>query len=176
MRVFCSSNIFLCQEILSSELSFIQHQKQLLSKPVRLEGFIPFTDFQFKFLPIDKIHRTRNSPSRKKMRQNEKALLLALISFLSLNRLSEKCPGTHYYGTNFPRNPLFLFFFCGKYCPGLLNAPEPHYFLLFLSNNNAPDQCPGLHYIWLRLPRTPLFFIFLDKKFCPLVRGIVTVL
>ena len=155
----------MCQEIFSSELPFAQHRKQLLSELVRLEGFITLTDFQFKFPPIDIIHRTR---TRKKMRQSEKVLLLALISFLSLNRLCPKSvPETHYYIAKFPWNPLFLIFFCGKYCPGLLNAAEPHYFLLFLSENNAPDQCPGPHYIWLRLPLTPLFFIFLDKKFCP---------
>ena len=33
---------------------------------VRLEGFITFSDFQFKFLSIDIIHRTRTNSSRKK--------------------------------------------------------------------------------------------------------------
>ena len=40
--------------------------------------FMALTDFQFKFLPIDIIHRTRISPSEK---QRQNALLLALISF-----------------------------------------------------------------------------------------------
>ena len=89
------------------------HRKQLLLELVRLEGFITLTDFQFKFLPIDK-YTVLVLALREKMRQNEKALPLALISFLSFNRL---CPkhvlGTHYYSTKFPRNPLFLFVFVG---------------------------------------------------------------
>ena len=62
---------------------------------VRLEGFLTFSDFQFKFLPIDIIHHIRINSSRKKMRQNEKALILALISFLSLNRLCSKNAPEH---------------------------------------------------------------------------------
>ena len=81
MRVFCSSNIFLCQEILSSELSFAQQRKQLLSELIGLEDFITLTDFQFKFLSIDIIHNIRIGPSREKLRQNDKALLL--FSFYS---------------------------------------------------------------------------------------------
>ena len=134
--MFCSSNIFLCQELLSSELSFVQHRKHLLSELVRLEGFITLTDFQFKFLPIDIIHHTRISPWRKNMRQNEKALLLALISFLSLNRLCPKhiiivqsSPGTHYF-----------YSFLWEILPRTSKRPEPHYCLLFLSENNAPDH------------------------------------
>ena len=38
-------------------------------------------NFQFKPLSIDIIHRACISSSRVKMRQNEKALILALISF-----------------------------------------------------------------------------------------------
>ena len=97
------------------------------------------------------------------MRQNEKALLLALISFLSVEQTVRKVPRSTLLQCKVPPKPTIFILFCGKYCPGLLNAPEPHYFLLFLSENNDPDHI----YIWLRLPRTPLFFIFLDKKFCP---------
>ena len=83
------------------------------------------------------------------MRQNKKALILAVISFLLLNKLCMKSA------------PLFLLHFCGKYCPGLPNDPEPHYFYYFC---------------WKILPQTTLYlvettpdptiFIFPDKKFC----------
>ena len=71
------------------ELSFfIQHQKQLLSELVLLDGFIiTFMNFQFKPLPTNGISVL--ALRDKKMEQNEKALILALISVLSLNRL---CP------------------------------------------------------------------------------------
>ena len=99
---------------------------------VRLEGFITFSDFQFKFLPIDIIHRTRINSSRK-MRQNEKALILALISFLWLNRLlSEKCPGTHYYRVKFPQNPLLLLFFVGNITPDFQMPQNPTIFIIFV--------------------------------------------
>ena len=116
------------------------------------------------------------------MRQNEKALLLALISFLSLNRLCPKSapehiiivqssPGIHYF---YP-------FFCGKYYLGLLNAPYPTIFDYFCRKimplTSAPDHIifgPGPHY----------FLLFWKKIFsqdCPgpapdLVRSIVTLL
>ena len=88
------------------------HRKQLLSELLRLEGFITLTDFQFKFLPIDIIHRTRISPSRKNQAKR-KSISFDFI-FIVEQTLSETCPGTHYYGTKFPRNPLFLFVLVGN--------------------------------------------------------------
>ena len=108
--------------------------KTIILGLVRLEGFITFSDFQFKFLPIDIM---RINFSRKK----RKSIHFSFnFIFIIEQTLSEKCPGTHYYRAKFPQNPLFLLFFGGKYCPGLPNAPEPHYFLLFLSDNNALDH------------------------------------
>ena len=74
--------------------------------------FMTLTDFQFKFLPIDIIHRTRISPSEK---QTQNALLLALISFSWLNTLYPKSalehiiivqssPGTYYFYSLFVGN------------------------------------------------------------------------
>ena len=97
------------------------------------------------------------------MRQNEKALLLSLISFLSLNSLCPKSapehiiivqssPGTHYFysflweilpqTSKCPRTPLIFYYFCRTLMPRTT---------LYLAET----------------ARTPLFFIFLDKKFCP---------
>ena len=133
MRVFCSSTIFLSQEILSSELSFVQHRKQLLSELVRLEGFITLTDFQFKFLPIDIIHCTRISPSRKKNEAKQKSITFSFnFIFIIEQTLSEKCPGTHYYSAKFPRNPLFLLFFVGNIAPDFQMLHNPLFFIIFV--------------------------------------------
>ena len=115
--------------------------KTITLELVRLEGFITFSEFQFKFLPIDIIRRTRINFSRKKMRLNEKSINCSFNFIFAVEEtLSEKCPEHIIIEQNSPQNPLFLLFFCGKYCPGLPNAPEPHYFLLFLSENNALDH------------------------------------
>ena len=92
-------------------LFFVQHQKQLLLELVLLEGFITFMNFQFKPLLIDIIHRTRISSSREKMRQNEKELMLALISFSSLNRFCPKSTPEHIIkGQTSPRPHYFYYF------------------------------------------------------------------
>ena len=111
MRVFCSSNV-LCQKIFSSELSFVQHRKQLLSELIPLKGFITVTDFRFMFLSIYITHLTRISPSREKNEAKRKSIILALISLLSLNRL---CP---------KRAPEHIFI--------VQSSPETHYFYSFL--------------------------------------------
>ena len=133
--MFCNSNI-LCQEIFSSELSFVQHRKQLLSKLICLEDFITLTDFQFMLLTIDIIHLTRINPSRKKMRQNEKALLLVLISLLSLNRLCRKRAPEHIITVQ--------------------SSPKPTIFILFLWE---------ILLLTSKCPITSLFFIICASKY-----------
>ena len=118
----------------------------------------------------------------KNMKQNEKALILALISLLSLNRLCPKSALKHIIkGQSSPRSH-YLLFFCGKYCSGLPNAREPHYFLLFLQENIAPDHCPGPQYVYLveTVPDPTIFYFsrsrILLRTAPDLVRGIVTLL
>ena len=116
-RVICSSNV-LCQEIFSSELSFVQHRKLLLSELIRLKGFITVTDFRFMFLSIDITHLTLISPLRKKNEAKQKSITFSVnFTFIVEQTLSKTCPGTHFYGAKFPRNPLFLFFFVGNIAP-----------------------------------------------------------
>ena len=118
MRVFCSPNIFLCQEILSSELSFsIQHRKQLL-----------LGSYVWRALQL---YRIFNLSSHRSISYTVLVLTLALISFLSVKRLCPKVPRNTLLWGKVPPNPLFLLFLCGKYCPGLPNASEPHYFNYF---------------------------------------------
>ena len=115
------------------------HRKQLLLELVRLEGFITLTDFQFKFLPIDK-YTVLVLALREKMRQNEKALPLALISFLSLNRLCPKhapehiiivqsSPGTHYF-----------YSFLWEILPQTSKCLRTPLFFYYFSRTSAPDH------------------------------------
>ena len=91
------------------------------------------------------------------MRQNEKALILALISFLSLKRL---CPKS----AKFPQNPLFLLFFLWEILPRTSKCPRTP--LFFLSENNALDQCPGPQYLAETAP-DPNILYFSRQKILP---------
>ena len=162
MRVFCSSNNFLCQEIFSSEFSFsVQHRKQFLSELVPLEGFITFMDFQFNFLPIYIIHRTRISSSRKKWSKRKSINFSFNFLFFRWSDSVWKVPRNTFLLGKVPPDPT-LIFFLWEILPRTSKCPRtPLFFIIFVGKD-----CPGPLYIWLRLPRTPLFFIFLDKKFC----------
>ena len=76
-----------------------------------------FMNFRFKPLLIDIIHRTSISSLREKVRQNEKALILDLISFLLLNRLCPKGAPEHIIKGQSSLDPFIFIIFCGKYCP-----------------------------------------------------------
>ena len=72
--------------------------------------------YNFHEFPIQALTNRHHTPYpywlfEKKMRQNEEAVILALMSFLSLNRL---CPKSA------PEQVIK-----GQGCPGLPNAPEP---------------------------------------------------
>ena len=121
------------------ELSFsVQHCKQLLSGLILLEGFINFTNFQFKPLPINIVHHTRINSSREKIRQNEKALILVLISFLSLNRLHVKSAPEHINKGQ--------------------SSSGPHYFYYFFVGNIALD---------FQMPQNPTIFYCFCRKIIP---------
>ena len=87
------------------------------------------------------------------MRQNEKALPLALISFLSLNRLCPKRAPEHIIivQIKFPRNPLFLFVFVGDIALDFW-MPQNSTIFYYFSRSSAPDHiifgwdCPGPDY------------------------------
>ena len=131
--MFCSSNI-LCQEIFSSELSFVQHRKQLLSKLICLEGFITLTGFQFMLLTIDIIHLTRINPSRKKNEAKRKALLLVLISLLLLNRLCRKRAPEHIIIAQSSTKPTIFILFLWEILPRTSKCPiTPLFFIIFAS-------------------------------------------
>ena len=144
------SNIFLCQEISSSRtFSYVKkfcvpsycfrHRKQLLfSELVRLEVFKTFMDFQFKFLPIDIMHRNRISSSRKKLGKT-KSINFSFNFVLSLNRLCTKSAPEHIIIRQSSLGAHHFCYFCGNYCPGFLSAQDPT-ILLFLSENNASDH------------------------------------
>ena len=125
------------------------HRKQLLLELVRLEDFITLTDFQFKFLPIDIIHSTRISPSRKKNEAKRKSITFSFNFIFIVEQTVRNAPRNTLLWYKVPPEPAIFIRFSGRYCPRLLNASELHYFLLFF-----PEQCPGPYYIWLRLPRT----------------------
>ena len=129
--MFCSSNI-LCQEIFSSELSFVQHRKQLLSKLICLKGFLTLTDFQFMFLSIDIIHLTRIKPSRKKNEAKRKSSTFSFnFTFIVEQTLLKTCPRTHYYSAKFPQTHYFYSFFVGI-LPRTSKCPiTPLFFIIF---------------------------------------------
>ena len=117
VRVFCSSNIFLCQEILSSELSFVHTENIYYWSSYVWRASVTLTDFQFKFLPIDK-YTVLVLALREKSEAKRKSITFSFnFIFIVEQTLSETRPGTHYCGTKFPRNPLFLFVFVGDIAP-----------------------------------------------------------
>ena len=99
---------------------------------VRLEGFITFLDFQFKFLSIDITHRTRTNSSRKNEAKRKSINLSFNFIFIVEQTLFEKCPGTHYYRAKFLQNPLFLLFFVGNIVPDFQMPHNPLFFIIFV--------------------------------------------
>ena len=157
------------------------HRKQLLLELVRLEAFITLTDFQFKFLPIDK-YTVLVLALREKMRQNEKALLLALISFLSFNRLCPKQALEHIIVQSSPGTHYFYSFLCEMMPQTSKCLRTPLFFITF------PGPVPRTTLYLAETAPDPTMFYFSRYKFCPrlprtcpgpapdLVWGIVTLL
>ena len=112
----------------------VQHQKQLLSELVLLEGYITFTNFQFKPLPINIIHHTHISSSRDKNEAKRHWInfsfnfifiieqTMSIKSALEHIIIGQSSPGPHYFFVGnispdfqMPQNPIiFLNYFCRK--------------------------------------------------------------
>ena len=97
------------------------------------------------------------------MRQNEKALILALISFLLLNRLCPKSAPEHIIKGQTSPDPTIFTIFLWEILPRTSKCPEtPLLFIIFVGK-----YCPEPHKIWLRLPRT--HYILFDLTWTDLV-------
>ena len=153
MSIPTIQNVFHCK--IESSFS-IQHQKQLLSELVLLEGFITFMNFQFKPSLIDIIHHTCISSERKTEAKRKSINFSFNFIFIVEQTLSEKCPGTHYLKDKVPLDPTIFIIFLWEILSQTSKCPRtPLFFIIFVGK-----YCPRPHYIRLRLPRTPLYFIF----------------
>ena len=162
MRVFCSSNIFSCQEILSSELSFsVQHLKQLLSgsyvwRALQLSWIFNLSSYRsISYTVLVLTLREKNEAKQKSINFRFNFI------FIVEQTLSEKCPEHIIIEQNSPQNPLLLLFFVGNIAPEFQKPQNPTIF--YFCRKIMP--CTTL-YLAETAPN-PTIFYFSGQKFLP---------
>ena len=84
-------------------------------------GGLQFSDFQFKFLPIDYNKLYSYQPFEKKNEAKRKSITFSFNFIFIVEQTVRKCPGTHYFysflSEILPQYPNIFYYFCRKIMP-----------------------------------------------------------